>query len=145
MARTESIKIKDCTYTVKTVDGVSCGRALGVLLKYCGGPLGVLFSGGVRSLGELPPGAMSAILGALGEALTSSEFEAMVFKLLEGSKVQAEGGPVLPLVTDGNVEILRGHFSGDVGALLALYWFAINTNFSGFSTALSVILPGKAQ
>lgn len=145
MINATQVTIKDCTYTIVPIDAMSAAAGLGVLLKHMGGALGMLLSGGFRSLGDLPPGALSGVLTDLGTALSAPDFMGLMIKLLEGTKVQAVGGPLLPLVVGGNTELLRGHFTGDVWSMIALFWHATKGAYDGFGSAFAGLLPGRTQ
>ena len=128
-------KIKDCEYTIKLLDGDSGFAGFGTLAKYAGGPIGYLLAAG--SAGE-SPSMIADALRELGAALGSPEMRDLMYQMLEGSTVCAEGGKPMPMIVGGNREIFKHHFTGKPGQIAKLALFALKENYSDFFD----VLPG---
>jgi hypothetical protein len=135
---TRKTTIKGCEYTIQLMDGDRALTRFGTLAKFLGGPFGRLLASGMEKAHNAAPELVAAALSELGQHLSTPEFRELVYDMLAGSFAKPKGAKeATPLVTeDGNIELFKGHFRGEIGALLQLAWFALRENFESFSDAL---------
>jgi hypothetical protein len=130
---TQERVIDGMTFRVTQLPAMRGVKMLNRLVRILGPAAGRAFAGADPSagLGGLDVGALGGAVAALTERLSDDELESIIRTLLETATV--DNTPLLP--------VFDLKLQGRMGSLLKLLGFALEVNYSNFTSVLAASVP----